>query len=361
MNENRYCVIMCGGVGSRFWPKSRFRKPKQFLDFFGTGRSLLQMTYDRILPLCRKENIILVTNVAYLNIIHEQLPEIAPENILLEPAGRNTAPCVCWAAHNIQARNPNAVIATVPSDHLILREDRFISTMEECFSFASGCDALLTIGIKPTHPHTGYGYIQLGAEVKDCPGIRKVKSFTEKPNLEMARLLVESGEFYWNSGMFIWRTDAILKAFEKCAPEIAAIFDSIEYCYNTPAEQAVVDEVFSNSPSISIDYAIMEKTRNAYVKTADLGWSDLGSWKALYDNSPKNQQRNVTQKSMVLANDCEGSVFAGETGKIIVAAGLKDYIVADTEKALLIYPIAEEQKIRQVMNEVKDRFGEEYV
>lgn len=360
VKDNRYCVIMCGGVGSRFWPMSRSELPKQFLDFFGTGRSLLQMTFDRILPIVDKENIILVTNAAYYKIIRQQLPEIPEGNILMEPARRNTAPCICWAAHHIMARNPEAEIVTLPSDHLILKDESFRDVMRESLCFTADRDALLTIGIKPTTPHTGYGYIQLGNPVKGWPGFKKVKSFIEKPNLDMAQLFLDTGEFYWNSGMFIWRADAILKAFHKVAPEIATLFDE-KNVYGTPREKDFINKIFPSSPSISIDYAIMEKTRDAYVKTADLGWSDLGSWKALFDNSPKNQYRNVTQTAQVLANNCSGTIFTSERGKIIVASGLKDYIVADTDKALLIYPIEEENKIRLVVNEIKDRLGEKYV
>lgn len=358
---HRYCVIMCGGVGSRFWPFSRTDMPKQFLDFFGTGRSLLQLTYDRMLPIVDPDNIILVTNSAYRDIIRRQLPDVRESNILCEPARRNTSPCVCWGAHHIYALDPEASIVTLPSDHLILREEEFRTTILEGLSFIEGGDRLLTVGLKPSFPHTGYGYIQLGNKVEDCSDIMKVKSFTEKPNTEMAKLFLSTGEFYWNSGMFLWRADSILKAFAKYAPETAAIFDAGEKFYGTPEETGFIDKVFPNAPAISIDYAIMEKASNVYVKTADLGWSDLGSWKALYDCSPKNREGNVTQNCNVLEHECENTIFAVEGDKIVVAAGLKDYIVADTGKALLIYPIAEEQRIRQVVNDVKSRFGEEYV
>lgn len=352
---------MCGGVGSRFWPMSRTDMPKQFLDFFGTGRSLLQQTYDRVLPVCGADHIILVTNKDYYDIIRRQLPDVKSSNILLEPARRNTAPCVCWAAHHIIALDPEAAIVTLPSDHLILKERAFLEALDEGFRFVESTDSLLTIGIKPTSPHTGYGYIQLGHEVTDWPGIRKVKSFTEKPNREMAEIFLHSGEFYWNSGMFLWKASTILNAFNQYAPEIASLFNAGADNYATPREPEFIEKNFQNANSISIDYAIMEKASNVYVKTADLGWSDLGSWKALYDASPKGQAGNVTQNCKVLATDCRRTIFATEGDKIIVAAGLNDYIIADTGKALLVYPIADEQKIRTVVNEVKDRFGEEYV
>ena len=359
--NHRYCVIMCGGVGSRFWPFSRNDRPKQFLDFFGTGRSLLQMTVDRILPLIPAEHIILVTNSAYAGIIREQLPEIEESNILLEPARRNTAPCVCWAAHHIKALDPEAAIVTLPSDHLILKEDTFREILEEGLNFVEKGDRLLTIGLRPGSPHTGYGYIQIGEAVPGYPGICKVKSFTEKPDLEMAKVFVESGEFYWNSGMFLWSADSILNAFERYAPEIAAIFDAGKESYGSPAEISFIEEAFPGAPSISIDYAIMEKAANVFVKTADIGWSDLGSWKALYETSPKNREGNVTQGCKALLHDCRNSVFAVNGDKIIVAAGLDNYIVAENDNALLIYPVSEEQKIRQVVNDIRARFGEDYV
>lgn len=357
-----YCVIMCGGVGSRFWPFSRSGRPKQFLDFFGTGRSLLQLTYDRMLPIADPERIILVTNSAYYDIIREQLPDVPAANILLEPARRNTAPCVCWAAHHIHALDPEATIVTLPSDHLILREAEFHDVISRGLEFVEAGDRLLTIGLKPTSPHTGYGYIQRGERIPNVDGeIMKVKSFTEKPDLEMAKVFLETGEFFWNSGMFLWRADAILRAFERYAPETACIFDAGAGSYGTPGEMDFIDAAFPNASSISIDYAIMEKADNVYVETADLGWSDLGTWNALYDCSPKNQDRNVTQNCKVLAHNCEGTLFASGPDKIVVACGLNGYIVADSGNALLIYPLSEEQKVRQVVNEIKARFGEEFV
>ena len=361
MNEKRYCVIMCGGVGSRFWPFSRNDRPKQFLDFFGTGRSLLQMTVDRIRPCVRPENIILVTNRQYADIIREQLPEVKESNILLEPARRNTAPCVLWAAKHIHAMDPNAVIVTLPSDHLVLRENDFHNAINEGFDFVEQGDRLLTLGIHPSSPNTGYGYIQQGVPVKDFEGIRKVKSFTEKPNLEMAKMFLASGEFFWNAGIFLWSANSILKAFEKYAPEIAQSLDAPEGVYDTPKETEFISEAFPACPNISIDYAIMEKADNVFVKTVDIGWSDLGTWKALHEASPRNSDGNVTQNCKVLATDCSGSMFAVTGDKIVVASGLKDFIVADNGNALLIYPIKDEQKIRNIVNEVKNRFGDEFV
>ena len=361
MNNHRYCVIMCGGVGSRFWPFSRNDRPKQFLDFFGTGKSLLQLTVDRIAPIVGADNIILVTNRSYASIIREQLPQVKESNILLEPARRNTAPCICWAARHILALDPEASIVTLPSDHLVLKETEFHKKIEEGFRFVESGDRLLTLGIRPTNPNTGYGYIQQGAPTPDWPGICKVKSFTEKPDLEVAKLFLDSGEFFWNAGIFLWRADAILSAFERYAPDMAQLFSSVEEAYASKEEPAAIDRIFPLATSISIDYAIMEKADNVYVETVDIGWSDLGTWNALYEASPRNQDRNVTQGCKVLTSGCEGSMFAVSGDKIIVAAGLKDYIVADNGNALLICPLADEQKIRQIVNEVKDRFGEKYV
>ena len=357
---NRYCVIMCGGVGSRFWPFSRTDRPKQFLDFFGTGKSLLHLTVDRISPLVPTDNIILVTNHLYEPLIREQLPAIKPENILLEPARRNTAPCICWAAHHIAALDPEAVIVTLPSDHLVLKEKAFEEAIEKGFRFVEQGERLLTLGITPTNPNTGYGYIQQGAPTEDYDEILKVKSFTEKPNLEMAKVFLASKEFFWNSGIFLWSAKSILSAFERYAPDIAHLFDAPADTYSTPKEPDFIDKTFLNAPGISIDYAIMEKADNVYVETVDLGWSDLGTWLALYQASPHNADGNVTQNCKVIASGCRDSIFATSSDKIIVAEGLKDYIVADSENALLIYPLSEEQKIRHIVTEIKSRFGESF-
>lgn len=359
-NKSRYCVIMCGGVGSRFWPFSRSMMPKQFLDFFGTGSSLLQMTIDRVRPLVPVENIILVSNEAYKPLLKSQLPDIPEENILLEPARRNTAPCVCWAAHHIYARDPQASIMTLPSDHLILKELAFQQAMSQGMDFVETHDALLTLGIKPTAPETGYGYIQQGLSCTDCDYVAKVKCFTEKPDLEMAKILLASGDFLWNSGIFLWRASIVLKAFETLAPDVAEVFDSGKDVFGTPREREVIDEIFPVAPSISVDYAIMEKAPNVFVMPVNLGWSDLGTWGALYDISPKNNEGNVTQNCKLLTKDCTGSLFAIKGDKIVVASGLKDYIVAENGNALLIAPRSQEQEIRTMVNEVKSNFGPDY-
>ncbi len=360
-NTHRYCVIMCGGVGSRFWPFSRSAMPKQFLDFFGTGRSLLQMTVERVLPLVPHKNIILVTNEAYKHLITEQLPEIPVENILFEPARRNTAPCICWATHHIHARDPEASVITLPSDHLILKEDAFREAADKGLDYVESHPALLTFGIRPTAPETGYGYIQQGVFCTDSPDVAKVKCFTEKPTLEMARILLASGDFLWNSGIFLWKADTILKAFATLAPDIAEVFDTGNGIYGTPEEARFIADAFPTAPSISIDYAIMEKAKNVYVMPVDMGWSDLGTWGALYEVSPKNREGNVTQNCKLLTRDCTGSVFAIKGDKVVVASGLQDYIVAENGNALLIVPRSQEQEIRSIVNELKSRFSDEYI
>lgn len=339
---------------------SRHDMPKQFLDFFGTGSSLLQMTVERILSVVPRERIILVTNADYVPLIRKQLPGIPTENILAEPARRNTAPCICWAANHIAAVDPDASIVTLPSDHLILKERAFVDVMERGFEFVESHDALLTLGITPSRPDTGYGYIQQGNVVEDAPDFRSVKSFTEKPSAEMAKVLLDSGDFCWNAGIFLWRASSILKAFTAYAPDIAEVFDAGKSMYMTDDETSFIEQVYPNAPSISVDYAIMERASNVYLLAVDLGWSDLGTWQALYDTSPRNRDGNVAQNCRLLAENCSGSVFAVRGDKVIVVDGLKDYIVADGNDALLIYPLAKEQEIRRIVNDVRSRFGEKY-
>lgn len=350
---------MCGGIGSRFWPYSRAERPKQFIDFFGTGRSLLQMSYDRILPVVPKENIVIVTNEAYAPLVREQLPELLDENILLEPARRNTAPCIAWAAYHIAARDSEAAMVVAPSDHLVTREREFEESIRRGFEFVEGHDALLTLGISPTRPETGYGYIQIGEEVSE--GISKVKTFTEKPNLELAKVFLESGEFFWNSGIFLWRAQSIKKAFHLYAPDIATRFDAGEALFGTPREREFIEVEFPACPGISIDYAIMEKAPNVYVERVSFGWNDLGTWSALYDNSPKNRDGNVTQGCHVEAYNATGNIFAVNADKLVVCSGLKDYVVADAGDVLLICPMAEEQHIKQMVNDVKQHYGDKYL
>lgn len=360
VNPHRYCVIMCGGIGSRFWPYSRSSRPKQFIDFLGTGRSLLQMSYDRILEVVPRENIIIITNEQYAGLVRGQLPELSDDQVLLEPARRNTAPCIAWAAYHIAARDPEASIIVTPSDHLITREKLFLDSVTEGFAFVEENDALLTLGIKPTRPETGYGYIQVGPVVEG--DIHKVKTFTEKPRLELAEVFVESGEFFWNSGIFLWKASTIISALKECAPDVANTFEQGREVFGTPAEAEFIRENFPGCMSISIDFAVMEKARNVYVECVNFGWSDLGTWSALYDNSPKNRDGNVTQNCSVLAYNSTGNIFAvNDGGKLVVVDGLKDYIIADAGDVLLICPKAEEQRIKQMVNDAKLAHGDKYL
>lgn len=359
-NEHRYCVIMCGGIGSRFWPYSRARLPKQFIDFLGTGRTLLQMSYDRITRILPPENVIVMTNERYRDLVREQLPDVPDQHILLEPARRNTAPCVAWATWHILARDPKASVIVMPSDHIITREQVFEQSVLSGFHFVEAHNALLTMGIAPTRPETGYGYIQIGNKVEG--DIATVKTFTEKPDLELAKVFVASGEFFWNSGIFLWSAASITGALRSCAPDIAAVFDSVPLStYLDPAEEmSFIDKAFPTCVSISIDYAVMERARNVYVETVAFGWNDLGTWSALYDLSPKNSEANVTQNCSVMAYNSRGNIFAVRGEKLIVVDGLEDYIVADADGVLLICPKAREQKIKQMVTDARLKFGEKY-
>ncbi len=359
MDNNRFCVIMCGGVGSRFWPFSKAAKPKQFIDFFGTGRSLLQMAFDRMQGIVPVDNIILITNENYEPLIKEQLPEIKPNQILLEPVRRNTAPCIAWAAHHIKAINANAKMMVAPSDHLILNVERFRESVVKAFDFIENHDALVTMGIKPSRPETGYGYIQVGEQVEG--NFASVKTFTEKPNEELARVFVKSGEFFWNSGMFFWSADSILRALNDCAPEVNAVFERGQQYFGTAQEMEYIEANFEASPSISIDFAVMEKAPNVYVETVDFGWNDLGTWRSLYDHSPKNRDGNVTQNCKALMLNSHNNIVAIKGDKLIVASGLEGYIVADVDDALLIVPLEEEQRIKQYVNDVKTKYGDKYL
>lgn len=349
--DHRYCVIMCGGIGSRFWPYSRADRPKQFIDFFGTGRSLLQMSYDRILPVVPAENVIVVTNERYAPLVREQLPGVLADNILLEPARRNTAPCIAWAASHIAARDAEASMIVAPSDHLITREGLFEECVERGFEFVEGEDALLTFGIRPTRPETGYGYIQVGAPTVS-EGILRVKTFTEKPDLELARVFLESGEFFWNSGIFLWSARSILRALELHSPDLAAVFASgVGVMGSAEGEREFIAGNFASCPSISIDFAVMEKAENVYVECASFGWNDLGTWSALYDNSPKNSDGNVTQNCKVLSYESRGNIFAVSGDKLVVVDGLEDYIVADAGDVLLVCRKGQEQRIKMMVND----------
>lgn len=352
MRENNYCVIMAGGVGSRFWPFSRNEKPKQFLDFFGTGRSLLQMTIDRFRPIVPIENILIVTNILYRDQVLEQIPDLQSNQVLCEPARRNTAPCIAYAVARIKAMrrgmaDKNANIVVAASDHLILQEDKFRETIINCFDFIEKNDALLTLGMKPTRPETGYGYIQKGDEVKGNEDICKVKAFTEKPNLEMAKVFLDSGDFLWNSGIFIWSLESIEAALQKHMPELAQKFAQGGDKMGTVGEDAFIQDMFPTCPSISIDYGLMEKAQNVYVMPSDFGWSDLGTWGSLYDLSTKDEAENVTLHCDATYYDSHGNIVTLPKGRLAVIQGLEDSIVAESNGVLLICKRDNEQQIRQ--------------
>ena len=382
MTSNNYCVIMAGGVGSRFWPFSRNQKPKQFLDFFGTGRSLLQMTIDRFRPIVPIENILIVTNVLYRDQVLEQIPDLTPEQVLCEPARRNTAPCIAYAAARIKAMERDryarsqtatmsdrpagcettskARIVVAPSDHLILQEETFRQTIQQGFDFIDNHDALLTLGMKPTRPETGYGYIQMGDEAKgdEARGndICKVKAFTEKPNLELAKVFLQSGDFLWNSGIFIWSLDSILNAFQEFLPEMANKFAEGDTLMGTPEEDAFIQQIFPTCPSISIDYGVMEKAKNVHVIPSDFGWSDLGTWGSLYDLSDKDENENVSLHSDAIYYDSHGNIVTLPKGHLAVVQGLQDCIVAESNGVLLICKRDAEQQIRQFFMDADVKF-----
>lgn len=356
--KNRYCVIMGGGVGSRFWPFSRTSCPKQFLDFLGIGRSLLQMTYDRIAKLIPPENIYIVTNEAYASLTYEQLPEVAHDHILLESQRRNTAPCIAWASYHIGKINPDAVMLVAPCDHIIFREDEFARTIERGFEFAERNNRLLTIGINPHRPETGYGYIQVGENYEE--GVCCVKTFVEKPDYEMAKVLVDSGEFFWNSGMFIWNVNTIINALEKHLPDVAILFDQATESILTPLEKATIDKVYERCPAISIDFGVMEHADNACVICSDLGWNDLGTWEGLYDISPKTDKGNVTQRCKTMMYDSANNLVAVKGDKLVVIDGLNDFLVAEADNVLLICPRNNEKRIRQFVNDARVKFKGKY-
>lgn len=358
-NTNNYCVIMGGGIGSRFWPFSRKNLPKQFLDFFGTGRSLLQQTYDRFKKIIPSENILIVTNDLYADFIKEQLPELEDRQILLEPTRRNTAPCIAWASYHIQALNPQANIVVAPSDHLILKEDEFLTAINKGLSFVATSDKLLTLGIKPNRPETAYGYIQI--DEPQGENFYKVKTFTEKPELELAKVFVESGEFYWNSGLFMWNVNSITHSIEQLLPELKAKLQPETGVYGTEDEKAFINENFPACPNVSIDFGVMEKADNVYVSLGDFGWSDLGTWSSLYDLSPKDRGGNVTLKCRSLLYDCSNNIVALPNDKLAVIDGLEGYLIAESDNVLLICKKDDESTIRKYVNDTQIKLGDNYI
>ncbi|MBK6835628.1 MAG: mannose-1-phosphate guanylyltransferase [Bacteroidetes bacterium] len=361
--KNQYCIIMAGGVGSRFWPMSKTNHPKQFLDILGTGRTLLQQTFDRFEGICPPENIYIVTSDQYKELVYQQLPSIAKENVLLEPSRKNTAPCIAYASYKIHKKNPNAVTVVAPSDHLITKEDTFKKAIKSCFTKAQSEDCLVTLGITPNRPDTGYGYIQfVESPVKEKDKrIKKVKTFAEKPELEQAKVFVQSGDFLWNSGIFIWSTKSIINAFEKHDAEIAQIFkDGIEF-YNTPQEKDFLKKAYSVCISNSIDYSVMEKAKNVYVRESLIGWSDLGTWGSLYTHIKHSEGNNAIVGKNVMMYDSKNCIVNVAKDKLVVIQGLHDYIVVEADGILLICKKTNEQQIRNFVNDVKVQKGDKFV
>ncbi|HKL32279.1 MAG TPA: mannose-1-phosphate guanylyltransferase [Tangfeifania sp.] len=361
--ENNYCIIMAGGVGSRFWPLSRSTRPKQFLDILGTGRTLIQQTYDRYSSFIPKENFLVVTSVSYKDLVLKQLPQLEENQVLLEPLRRNTAPCIAYAAYKIKIKNPDAKLVVAPSDHLILKEEEFVRQIKNGLEFVEDRDALLTLGIKPGRPETGYGYIQVKNKVKfkQLNNLHKVKTFTEKPDSEMAQIFVDSGEFFWNSGIFIWSLPSIIAAFDTHLPGISSLFANGIKLYNTEDEVHFINKTYSECQGISVDYGIMEKAENVYVLTADFGWSDLGTWSSLYDNKDKDLNGNVLSGENVLTYDTSNCIVDVNNEKVAVLHGLDGYIVAESNDTLMICRKEDEQQIKQFVTDVRIQKGDSLV
>ncbi len=360
MKNMNYCVIMAGGIGSRFWPVSTSKVPKQFIDILGVGKSLLQLTFDRFRDLIPQENIIIVTSQQYKDLVIKQLPGLPEENILTEPMRRNTAPCISYANHVIQSRTPRANVVVTPADHLIIDEKAFTKNISEGLDFVSNRNVLLTIGIKPTRPDTGYGYIQLHKKSKSDDRFTIVKTFTEKPNQELAEFFVESGEFLWNAGVFIWSLSSINKAMKEHLPEIHNLFTEGKDIFGTEDESDFINEVYTECKNISIDYGVMEKAKNVYTLCADFGWSDLGTWKSLYENSNKDKTQNViTGSKHIITNNTHGCLIHTRADKLAVINNMENYIIVDSGDALLINRFEDEQEIKEIVAEIKRRYGED--
>ena len=360
--NNRYVIIMAGGVGSRFWPFSRREKPKQFLDILGTGETLLQQTYRRFRSACPEKNIFVVTSAEHKDIVVEQLG-MDPDNVLAEPFRRNTAPCLAYGTFRILKENPEAVITVTPADHLIIKEEKFCKVIQECMDFVRDNDALLTLGIKPDRPETGYGYIQADRKkpVRGYENLLKVKTFTEKPNLDLAKVFIQSGDFYWNSGIFIWNINSILSAFQKHLPDVYMAFDEGKKLFGTKQEEGFIGKTYASCKSISIDYGIMEKADNVLVMCTDIGWSDLGTWSSLYDHSVHDKRGNTILGGNVFSYENRGNIINVLPGKIAVIQGLKDYIVVDSGDVLLIVKKEEEQNIKNYLEDVRKENDEKYL
>lgn len=357
MDPNNFVVIMAGGVGTRFWPFSRSTNPKQFHDVLGVGKTMLQQTFERFADLCPVENVYIVTSTDYADLVRQQLPQLANEQILCEPIRRNTAPCIAYATYKIAKKNPDANLVVAPADHIILKESEFVRTIETALTATAKDDVLVTLGITPSRPDTGYGYIQFHPESEG--EVKKVKTFTEKPHLELAKTFVESGEFVWNAGIFVWNVRAIRKAFEKYLPETAEVFAEGRKAYYTPDEEKFIAKAYTQCKSISIDNGVMEKADNVYVVLSDFGWSDLGTWKSLYEISEKDADANVLDARTMLY-DTRNCIVKTPKDRLVVVQGLDGYIVAEYDNVLLICRKDEEQRVKDFVADAKER-GAEFI
>lgn len=360
MNQHHYVAIMAGGIGSRFWPKSRTSYPKQFLDILNTGKSLIQWTYERYASFIPKENIYVVTSEDYADIVAEQLPEMAVENILSEPSRKNTAPCIAYISFKLLQKDPEAALIVAPSDHIILDTETFKNISLKALDFVSHVKAFVTLGITPTYPNTGYGYIQHDS-LSVAENIYKVKTFTEKPELELAKTFLASGDFLWNAGIFIWQVKNILKAFEQLQPEIYELFDTEKDTFNTPTEQEAINRIYPLCTNVSIDNAIMEKADNVYVIPSSFGWSDLGTWNSAYENLDKDYLGNAVASDNVVIIDATKCMVSAPADKLLLLQGLDDMIVVDTPDVLLVCQKDKEQEIKEYVAEVKRNKGDRYL
>ncbi|GAB2674879.1 mannose-1-phosphate guanylyltransferase [Flavihumibacter cheonanensis] len=360
MNKHHYVAIMAGGIGSRFWPMSRTNYPKQFLDILNTGKTLIQWTYERFAEFIPKENIFVVTSDEYAEIVATQLPDLPVANILGEPSRKNTAPCIAYISFKLQQMDPQASLIVAPSDHLILDTIAFRKVCLEALSFVNKHNAFITLGIKPTHPNTGYGYIQFEQHAI-TDNVYKVKTFTEKPNLELAKTFVASGEFLWNAGIFIWQVKNILPAFEKYLPEMYEVFAAEKEKFNTPEEAEALEAIYPQCTNISIDFGIMEKADNVYVIPSSFGWSDLGTWNSAYENFEKDYLENAVAGNNVVVIDATKCMVHVPDDKLVLLQGLDDHIIVDTKDVLLICKKNKEQEIKEYVNEVKRKKGEKFL
>ena len=358
MNKNYYAVLMAGGVGSRFWPVSTSANPKQFHDMLGAGKTLIQKTFDRLNRFIPTENILILTNERYNDLVLEQLPMVTQEQVVLEPAMRNTAPCILYAALKIQKMNPNGVMIVAPSDHWIEDEQAFEDNVKACFDKCEKEEVLCTLGIQPTYPNTGFGYIEF--EKGSDANLKKVSQFREKPDYETAKEFLAQGNFLWNAGIFMWSVDTIVNAFKTYQPEQFNLFEKGIACYNTSEERDFIAENYPKAENISIDYAILENSQAIFTLPATFDWNDLGTWGALYEKLGKDKEANAVVNSNTLLQDAKGNMIRSDKGKIVVVDGLEDYIIVDKEDVLLIFPKSKQQDIKSVLNQVKEKFGDEY-